>query len=218
MNKFIKELTLLVLILLPIVYLATIWQKLPEILPTHFNNSGGANGWSHKSMLIYLVVGLGFGIYLLMLAIPYIDPKKKIKQIDEKYYNFRFIITFFLAILSTNLVYISKVGSLNNPNLILVVLGSFFAILGKFMKTMQPSYFIGFRTPWTLESDHTWKKTHQLAGPIWMVGGTMIALLSIFFAHKTVIPYISFGIIAIMCLVPFVYSYIVYRNEEREEL
>jgi len=217
MNKFFKEFVLWILILLPIVYLATIWQKLPEIVPTHFDMNGEANGWSHKYILIILAVGLGVGLYILMLALPVLDPRKNIKKMGNKYYNLRFLLTIFISILTTYILYTSKGGTFKNPNLILVFIGALFAFLGNFMKTIKPNHFIGIRTPWAMESDHTWEKTHQLGGPIWVVGGIMIAILSLIPALKTVMVFVVLGILTIMVLVPTIYSYIVYKNEEEEE-
>ena len=97
-----------------------------------------------------------------------------------------------------------------------VFLGAFFAILGNFIKTIKPNHFIGIHTPWTLESDYTWEKTHQLSGPIWVVGGIMIAILPFVFPHKAVSPIIILGMLTVMILVPVVYSYFVYRNKDEE--
>ena len=218
MNKFIKEFVLWILILLPIIYLVSIWQQLPEIVPTHFSNSGGANGWSHKSMLIYVTCGLGVGFYLIMLAIPFLDSRKKITQSGFNYYTFRFIITFFIALITTFLIYSSNGGSFKNPNIILLIIGTIVAIFGIIMKTIEPNNFIGIRTPWAMESDYNWKKTHQLASPIWFWGGIILDTFPFISPHKAVKTSIILGIAAIMVLVPFVYSYIVYKNEEGEEL
>jgi len=221
MNKFIKEFVLWILILLPIIYLASIWQNLPEIVPTHFSNGGVANGWSHKSTLIYITCGLGVGIYLIMLVIPIIDPRiiKYQSGFNNKfryYYNIRFIITFFIALITTFLIYSSNGGSFKNPNIHLLIIGTIFAILGIIMKTIEPNNFIGMRTPWAMESDYNWKKTHQLASPIWFWGGIILDACPFISPHKPVTPFIVLGIVAILVIVPFVYSYIVYRKEDVE--
>ena len=217
MNKFFKEFILWILILLPIIYLITIWKKLPEVVPTHFDMDGVANGWSHKYILIILAVGLGVGFYLLMLALPALDPSKNIKKMGSKYYNLRFLLTIFTTILTTFILYTSNGGTFKNPNLILMFIGVFLAILGDFMKTVKPNHFIGIRTPWTMASDHTWKKTHQLGGPIWVVGGIIIAVLPFIPPLKSSITMVMLILIAIMALVPTVYSYFVYKNEDDDE-
>jgi uncharacterized membrane protein len=216
MNKFIKEFVLWILILLPIIYLASIWQNLPSIVPTHFSNSGVANGWSHKSILIYVTCGLGVGFYLIMLVIPFLDQKKNIMKMGQKYYNIRFILTFFIALILTFLIYSSNGGTFKNPNIHLLILGTIFAIFGIIMKTLEPNNFIGIRTPWAMESDYNWKKTHQLAAPIWFWSGIILDAFPFISPHKAVKTAIVLGIAAIMVIVPFVYSYIVYRNEDVE--
>ena len=216
MNKFIKEFVLWILILLPIIYLASIWNNLSEIVPTHFSNSGGANGWSHKSLLIYVTCGLGIGFYIIMLALPFLDTRKKITQSGFNYYNSRFIITFFIALITTLLIYSSNGGTFKNPNIHLLIIGTFCGFLGIIMKTIKPNNFIGMRTPWAMESDYNWKKTHQLAAPIWFWGGIILDACPFISPHKPVTPFIVLGIVAILVIVPFVYSFIVYRKEDVE--
>ena len=129
MNKYLKESVLWVLIILPYVYLATIWNKLPDQVPTHFNISGNADAWSGKTTLLFLPGAMGIGIYLLMLLIPVLDPKRKIQQMGVKYYNFRFMLTFFFSLFATYLLFVSNSGSLKNPNLLIGLIGALFAML-----------------------------------------------------------------------------------------
>jgi uncharacterized membrane protein len=214
MNKYLKESVLWVFIVLPYVYLSTIWNKLPARVPTHFDLSGKPNDWSDKTSLLYLPGALTIGIYVLMLIIPYIDPKKKIQQMGSKYYNLRFLLTFFFSILAIFILYSSSTGSIKNPNILMGLMGALFAMLGNYFQTLRPNYFIGIRTPWTLESEQTWKKTHLLGGKIWMVGGVLIAFFSFFQSNQ--LFSIVFGIIiGILVVVPVVYSYFEFQKEKR---
>ena len=214
MNKYLKESVLWVFIVLPYVYLSTIWDKLPARVPTHFDFEGKANDWSDKSSLLYLPGALTIGIYLLMLVIPYIDPKKKLQQMGGKYYNLRFLMTFFFSILAIFILYISSTGSLKNPNMLYTIIGALFAMLGNYFQTLRPNYFIGIRTPWTLESEQTWKKTHRMGGKIWMVGGVLIAFFS-FFQSSKLFSIVFATIIGILVVVPVVYSYIEFQKEKK---
>jgi uncharacterized membrane protein len=214
MNKYLKESVLWVFIVLPYVYLSTIWDKLPARVPTHFDLAGKPNDWSDKSSLLYLPGAMMIGIYLLMLIIPYIDPKKKIQQMGNKYYNLRFLLTFFFSILTIFILYTSSTGSIKNPNILLGLIGVLFAMLGNYFQTLRPNYFIGIRTPWTLESEQTWKKTHRFGGKIWMVGGVLIAFFSFF--QSNALFSIVFGIIiGILVIVPIVYSYLEFQKEKK---
>ena len=214
MNKYIKELVLWALILLPYAYLATIWNELPEKVPTHFNIEGVANGWSDKTTLLFIPGALGVGIYILMLVTPFLDPKNRIQQMGEKFYTFRFMLTLFTSVLMTYILYSSKEGSLKNPNMLIALIGALFAILGNYFQTIRPNYFIGIRTPWTLENEQVWKKTHLLGGRIWMAGGILIIVLSFLIKDNHSLM-IAFGILSlIMVIIPVIFSYAEFKREK----
>lgn len=214
MNRFLKESVLWALIILPYVYLAAIWAKLPDHVPTHFNLAGNVDSWSAKTTLLFLPGALGLGIYLLLIIIPFLDPKKKIQLMGDKYYSFRFMLTFFFSLFATYLLYISKAGSLKNPNFLISLIGVLFAMLGNYFQTIRPNYFIGIRTPWTLENEQIWKKTHLLGGRLWMAGGVLIVVLS-FIIRNNLSLAITFGtILSVMVIVPIVYSYTEFRKEK----
>jgi len=212
MNKYLKESVLWVLIVLPYVYLAAIWDKLPVQVPTHFDIEGAADSWSNKSTFLFIIGGFGIGIYVLMLLIPFIDPKKKIRQMGEKYYTLRFTLTFFFSLLAILLIYMSKANGVDHHNMLFALIGALFAMLGNYFQAVRPNYFIGIRTPWTLENEQVWKKTHRLGGQLWMVGGVLIAILA-FFINNPNTSSIIFGIIiSLMIIVPVVFSYTEFKK------
>ena len=216
MNKYLKETLLWAFIVLPYIYLGAIWSQLPDQVPTHFNFAGNADDWSGKTSLLFLPAALGAGIYLLMLIIPIIDPKKKIQQMGDKYYSFRFMLTFFFSLLAIYLLYVSKAGSLTNPNMLIALIGALFALLGNYFQTVRPNYFIGIRTPWALESEQVWKKTHRLGGRLWMAGGMLIAVLSFFIVNNQTVMIVFWGLLAIMVIIPIVYSYTEFQKEKNK--
>jgi uncharacterized membrane protein len=212
MNKYLKESLLWAFIALPYVYLATIWNQLPEQVPTHFNIEGVADDWSSKRTLLFIPGAIGIGIYLLMLVIPTLDPKKRIQQMGDKYYSIRFILTLFVSIIATCILYTSKTGSLN-PILLFALLGGVLAMLGNYLQTVRPNYFIGIRTPWTLESEQVWKKTHRLGGQLFTAGGVLIAILS-FCITKHMFFILSGIILFLMVIVPVIFSYTEFQKEK----
>jgi uncharacterized membrane protein len=216
MNRFLKELILWILIAIPFVYLAMVWKDLPAQVPTHFDLAGNPNGWSQKSTLPFLIGGLQIGIYLMMILIPYFDPKKKIEQMGEKYYSLRLLMTLFMTAISFYLLYIGSKGVIN-PNLLIGLLGAFFVIFGNYLQTVKPNYFIGIRTPWTLENEETWRKTHRLGGKIF-VGGGLLTLIIAIMAKNNALLAVSFGIItAVEVLVPVIYSYLEFKKIHKNE-
>ncbi|HXU26343.1 MAG TPA: SdpI family protein [Bacteroidia bacterium] len=215
MNKHLKESILWILILLPYFYLATMWDQLPARVPTHFNFEGIADDWSSKTFLLFLPTGLGALIYLIMFALPYIDPKKKIQQMGEKYTSFRFILTIFFTLLSIYLLYASKEGGIKNPHLLIAILGIMFAMLGNYFQTVRPNYFIGIRTPWTLENETVWKKTHHLAGRLFMAGGILTIILSFIITNISVLAIVFTCLLIVMVLIPIIFSYTQFQKEKK---
>lgn len=214
MNKYLKESVLWAFVALPYVYLTTIWNKLPIQVPTHFNIEGVADDWSSKTTLLFIPSALGIGIYFLMLIIPVLDPKKKIQQMGGKYYTLRFMLTIFFSLLATYLLCISNTGSLKNPSVLFALIGTLLAMLGNYFQTVRPNYFIGIRTPWTLENEQVWKNTHHLGGRLWIVGGFLIAILA-FLINNNYLFFIIFGvIISLIVIVPVVFSYTEFKKEK----
>jgi len=211
MNKFLKELILWILIAIPFIYLAMVWKNLPEQVATHFDLKGNPNGWSNKTNLPYIIGAMGIGSYLLMLLIPYFDPKKKIVQMGEKYYSLRLMLTLFMSALSFYLLYVSNKGVIN-PNLLIALIGAFYVVLGNYLQTVKPNYFIGIRTPWTLENEEIWRKTHGLGGKLWLIGG-LVTILIAFFTKNNSLLAITFGTVtAVISLVPVIFSYLEFRK------
>lgn len=99
MNKYLRELILLIFVALPFIYLASIWNNLPALVPTHFGDEGMADGWSSKIDLLYTTIGGVFGTYLLFLILPVMVPKAKMNLWDSKYFKLRFVVGVFFSLL-----------------------------------------------------------------------------------------------------------------------
>jgi uncharacterized membrane protein len=206
-----KELPLIGIVLAPFVYLAIIWNTLPEEVPTHWNYKGEVDKWGDKYSLIALLFLLPVLTYVLMLVIPKIDPKKKIELMGGKYYQLKFILVLFMSTLAFIILNISVNQSTSSSNLIFIPIGVLFIVLGNYFKVIQPNYFIGIKTPWTLESKEVWKLTHTLAGKLWIAGGLIIVLTSLTIA-KSIFIYVFLVTIAIITLVPVIYSYVKFKE------
>lgn len=216
MNRFFKEAILWVFIAIPLVYLAVVWNELPEKVATHFDLAGNPNDWSDKSSMPFIIGAITAGTYLLMLVIPFFDPKKKIEQMGGKYYSLRLVMTVFMSAIAFYMLYVSNKGTIN-PNILIALIGAFYTILGNYLQTVKPNYFIGIRTPWTLENEETWRKTHRLGGKLWLVGG-LLAILFAFVSPNNTFLAVSFGIItAIIALVPIIFSYLEFKKIHQDE-
>lgn len=210
-ENFKKELPIIGFVILPFIYLASLWNSLPEKVPIHWNYKGEIDGWGTKYSLIGILFLLPVLTYVLMLIIPKIDPKKRIKLMAGKYYQIKFFLVGFMSVLAIYIIHSSNSQTLLSPSIVLVLIGLFFMALGNYFKVIKQNYFLGIKTPWTLESEEVWKLTHILAGKLWIVGGLLIVIFSL------VIPedinfYLFITITAIITIVPIVYSYLIFKK------
>ena len=212
--KLKKELPYLLIIAIPFIYLAYIWTDLPDTVPMHWNFKGEVDRWGEKSSVIMIPFILPVLIYIIFTVVPFIDPKKKIQQMGNKYNHLKFIITLFMSVLALFILYSVKNPETENPNLIILLIGVLYAVLGNYMKVLKANYFIGIRTPWTLESEIVWKKTHLLTGKLWFIGGLIIIGSSLIFGNQ-INNSIFLSITAIIVAIPFIYSYIIFKKTEK---
>ena len=179
-------------------------------MPAHWNIKGDADNYAAK----YVFALLNAGLYLLFLIIPKIDPRKKNYTIfSTTYYKFRLIFTLFFSLLFLLVMYNAVYARIDFEKIFPVSFLFLFALLGNYMGTIKSNYFIGIRTPWTLNNDKVWRETHMFAGRIMFFGGIIGGLIS-FFISNPYSQYFAISVIIIMLLVPIVYSYVYYRKLE----
>jgi uncharacterized membrane protein len=207
-----KELPLFILAITPIVYLRMNWSKLPEQVAIHFDIDGIANGWSSKLELFYMTLGIMIGTYLLLKFLPRIDPKKQMEDMGNKYYKVKLLI---LALVSSVFTFVTFLVINENANskIMFIIFGVFFISLGNLMQTIKPNYFIGIRTPWTVQSDFVWKEVHKLTGVIMIVSG-IITLIAYFFFTKEYMKYTFYLALFVSVVVPYLYSFYLFKKEE----
>lgn len=210
-----KELPIIILTLLPILYLAFIWGELPEKVPLHWNGAGEVDRWGSKNQLWWLMMLITVPSYLIFTIIPTIDPKNKIQEMGGKFYQIKFVTMTFLAVLALFILNAVQSQSMNS-SVIFILVGLLFATLGNFFQSIKPNYFLGIRTPWTLENEQVWKDTHRMAGLFWIAGGLAIVILSLVFAHNSeMVAYLLVGVVLVLVLVPVTYSYFRFKSINR---
>lgn len=209
-----KELPIIGIVLLPFVYLAIIWNKLPQKVPVHWNIRGEVDRYGEKTEMILIPVLLPLLVYLIFLVVPKIDPKNKLNKMGNKLNSLKFVLITLMSGLALFLIFSAQHQNFTNPNLIFVFIGLMYLVFGNYFKTIKANYFIGIRTPWTLESETVWKETHRLAGKLWLAGGLLVIISALFLDDKMNV--LTFFIITgIITLVPAVYSYFIFKKENK---
>lgn len=203
-----------VLGLLPLVYLACVYDKLPAIVPTHYGVDGKPNNFGPKSemwAITGLLSGVSVALYMLMKFLPAIDPKKQVKFGEQTFQRLGMVIVIFIAAINLCIIMATIHTEFSFDKVIIALAGLLFIFLGNMMYNIKPNYFAGVRTPWTLEDEGTWRATHRLAGKLWVFGGIIVTVERLVTSTETG-AYIFLACLLIMIVIPIVYSYVYFKK------
>ena len=218
MKKFsVMDLGLLLIWALPAIYLLNSYNQLPNEVPTHYDISGKANGYSSKNTFLIielLLMGVAGFTYFLVRFIPVFDPKKQAKYSDTTYYKLAAGLVVFLTAMSLIIIYAALNNGFKIENFLLPIISLLFVFIGNLMNSIKPNYFAGIRTPWTLESEDNWRATHRLAGKLWVIGGIILTFCLIFLPTniKNIVFMIAIGAFV---LVPIAYSFYHFKQKQQ---
>jgi uncharacterized membrane protein len=214
-ENLLKEIILLTILLFPVIYMLFVWSSLPEELPVHWNFAGESDDYGPR----YIIPLLNIALYLFLIIVPKIDPRKKNYTIfSSSYYKLRLVLILFFSLLFFLVMYNAIYSPVDFGKIMPAGFLFLFAILGNFMGTIRSNYFVGVRTPWTLNNEEVWRKTHYLAGKLWFYAGLAGGII-ILFLNKLYVEYFALILLVVMLLIPTVYSYIYYRKlETRNEI
>jgi uncharacterized membrane protein len=219
-SKLFHVLFPFIIMCIPWIYLAVIWNDLPAIVPTHFNINGVADEFSPKNKIVIgpaVLTVMGICIYFILHNIHKIDPRKKYSETTAGILaKIAVMMIILLCGVTLFILYWSVKGKVQGLNIFLCGISLFMAYIGNLLHSVKPNYFAGFRLPWTLENEDNWRKTHQLASKVWFIGGIALAILSLILNYRITII-VFFVVIMLMTFTPIIYSYKLYKKSLKEK-
>lgn len=200
-------------ILTSLIVSVVLYPNLPKQMPIHWGPGGQPDNFGSRLTGAFMAPLLSAGVYLLMLVLPRIDPRQNnIRRFGDTYRLIRTGIVIFLVFVHfLTLNAVMRAGMTLNTTLMIAAVGLFLAVVGNYLPRTRSNWFLGVRTPWTLSSERVWKKTHRLAGRLFVVGGILLAAVGFLLPGSLV--WVLLGVVVIMALVPVMYSYFIFREE-----
>ena len=189
--------------ILPVLIGIICWNRLPEVMATHFGFNNEANGFSSKAFAV-------FGLPLILLAVLWVgafvtahDPKRQ--NISPKMFSLMLWIAPVISLVAAATIYPVNLGyELDIAFFSELLLGLMFIMIGNYLPKARQNYTIGIRIPWTLANEENWNRTHRLAGYLWMICGILMIIISL---TRVVSAEWLIGIFLIIVLVPCIYSF-----------
>lgn len=190
------------------------YPLLPDMVVSHWDFSGQANGWSSREFHVLLFPALLFGMYLMFNLMPKFDPRSERYQEFSGVYlimrNFIMLILLvvFAAATLSNLGYAINIGATVSG-----AVGLLMILLGNYFGKLKRNYFVGIKTPWTLSSENVWNKTHRLGSRVFIIWGIGLVLAP--WLAPTIAFIILFGGLITILIGLTLYSYLEYRKEKK---
>ncbi len=210
-----KDWYLLLLIASMFIVSIVVYSDLPAKMPLHWNLEGQVDSYTNRFWGAFMMPLINIGVLLMMLVTPLIDPKKEnYKKFGTSYRVIRTILILFFAVLHFVIIAFALGYNFDIGRIMVLVFGVLFLILGNYLPRVRHNYFLGIRSPWTLASEKVWRKTQRLGGKLFLLSG-IIMLLSIFSNDQVRFAVLMVCILG-TTLVTTIYSYFVYKEEERD--
>jgi len=218
MKKIKTEWLQLLILVVPFCAVALLWDKLPSRVPIHWNGHGHVDGYAGRTFGALFVPGLNLAVIALIWFVCLIDPRVKRQDPETRarsvrtFRTVRLIFSTFLCAVALTILGISIGIPLDMPRIISVGVGVMLIVLGNIMGKLRPNYFVGVRTPWTLESAEVWGKTHRLAGRLMVIGGLLLLVICLVL-NPAIYVWIYVPLILAIAVAPIIYSFRLYKKQ-----
>ena len=208
-----KEMACILLVLVA-VFNAVLWYpSMPDVVVTHWDAAGVANGWGPKWLGLFLVPMLIAVMYGFLSIIPYIEVlKQNVKKFYGHYENFKLVLVAFLFAIYATSVAVNAGVAVPFSAVIFVGMGLVMYYAGVMTEHSKRNFFIGMRTPWTLSSDEVWDKTNKLGGLLLKILGVLAVPLA-FDGLQWFLVWMLLALLAMACLTA--YSYLEFNKKKR---
>lgn len=186
-----------VLAVLPLLITAAVYPAYPEVIPIHYNIEGIVDRYGGKIELFILpLMVLAFApvFWVLTSLAKKSVGQEKLSREEQKARNrkaiaisrliflgvFNVLTIFFLATAWKDSQADSGKMTVDVLRLTAALLSVMDILLGNILPKCRQNSMMGVRTPWTLESEEVWYKTHRLGGFLMVGGGVLSLVFSLF--------------------------------------
>lgn len=173
------------LLVAPLVAVAMLWNDLPARVPIHWNLRGEINGWASKPVALLGMPLINIALIALLHVLPRFDPKlQRTGGAHGRMERVLAIVRIALAAFFVAIFCMQIAATLGRPvaadRIVPTTVLLLLAVIGNYLSNLRPNYFVGIRTPWTLESPATWRATHRLGGYLTFYGALLLLVLQFF--------------------------------------
>lgn len=203
-KEWTKVVIAVLLCFIPTIFGVYMYEKLPVQIATHYNVHFEPDGYSSKALTVFGIPSLMALLEVLCYVAKFRNDYKKQTQIVKD------LIIWVIPILTNFVMFWSYALALDVPfprkKIFMLFSGFLFVILGNYMPKMKRNWIIGIRLPWTLADSDNWNYTHRLSGFIWVVGG-IVSIIASIFENEIAFLIIVFAMIIVPTLISLLFYF-----------
>ena len=191
------------------------WVRIPAgaAVCTHWNAMGQCDGWGSRAQALLLMPAVVAAISVLFAAIPRIAPRANhIAQSRQAYTVVWLAMLAFFLVFHVTLTLDNLGHAIDIAVIVPVLTGALFIAVGSVMDRVRSNYLFGIRTPWTLASERSWRKTHRLGRVLFIALGLLVAAGAVL-GTGALWVYLMLGGIVAMLVTLTITSYVVWRRD-----
>ena len=102
----------------------------------------------------------------------------------------------------------------NSEKTMVILFAVMFIVIGNYLPKCKKNTTVGIKVKWALQNNRNWEATHRFCGRLWVCGGFLMTTLAFLPGNIGVYGFII--ITLILAFVPFLYSYLFYRNQVKK--
>lgn len=217
MSKPIDALAIVRAVLVALMFVAgaLLYPYLPDMVPTHWGLGGQPDAYNPKTWGAWIIPLMSLVFLVLFPLLPKLDPKREnYLQFKGPWSIIQTSLVCFLAYVYGVTMYATFYPESNSlvGRAVMFGIGILFVILGNVMGKVRQNYFVGLKTPWTLNDPEVWQKSQRFAGWMFVLAGLAFIIESvIWFAFLPVFVVAIF----VMVVAPMAYSYVLSRDKDK---
>lgn len=159
------------------------WPHLPDPMPIHWGPDGRPDGWASRAFGAWFAPALALGLPWVLAGLLRLDPRRAHVERSE--------LAVTTVLVGTNVVLVGvhavalraamTPGHPLEAGWVMALVGGLFIALGNVLPKAKSNFFLGVRTPWTLDDEAVWHRTHRVAGwcfaaagAVGLIGGVLL--------------------------------------------
>ncbi len=186
-------------------------------LPVHWNASGEVDRYGSRFEAFGLMPAIWLFLVVVFALLPAMEPRRRHLAQSRTPYLMAMLATGLTMLVVHGMVSAAALGvAVDIARVIPPVIGLLLMVVGNYMGKTRSNFFIGVRTPWTLSSELSWRKTHRWAGRVFVLVGLMM-LFGAVLPWPQVVIMASVGLLLLSTVGLVIYSYVVWRTDPARE-